>query len=99
MLKRSLTETPVRPVDKLFVPPTFAEAISQAIHAVGLDLGRCEAFADEQQQPNAAQQMLEDLWYRELIRTSCVVELTAAFMFKDPPRVIIALTRHPKEVS
>ena len=34
MLRRSMTETPLRICDKLFVPPTFAEAINQAVHAV-----------------------------------------------------------------
>jgi hypothetical protein len=69
MLKRSSNETPPRPVDKLFVPPTFAEAISQAIHAVCTGLcSRPLKLVDWQQQINAAQQMLEELWYRALFR-------------------------------
>lgn len=41
MLKKSLTETPLRPVDKLFVPPTLAETISQAIHSVRVFATAC----------------------------------------------------------
>ena len=48
MLRRNLNETPQKVCDKLFVPPTMAEAMNQAVHA---------------QQYNAAWQMLEDLWY------------------------------------
>lgn len=46
--------------------------------------------------------MLEELWYREsLIHCADRGRLIShsAFLFKDPPRVIIALARHRNEVS
>lgn len=36
MIRRSLTEVPHRPCDKLFVPPNIADSINRAVHAVSV---------------------------------------------------------------
>jgi hypothetical protein len=81
----------------LFVPPTFAEAINQVVHAVSHST-TFGLVLNMQQQYKAAQQMLEELWSRRFNVPYHGLAHNSAFLFKDPPRVIVALSRDPKNV-